>query len=561
MKVFQDLNPRGLASNEYGGITYRCMIKLEEGMTDDQIRHAIYYNGSVHATKYYSWKDGPVNFKMISDQAKGAGINFVVNNSIHLGTPNMSLELFAKTTGIMADLLDDSGWNESNAAIALMNEPGKLVGHGTKGAKKYVEYIKRADEKVNGRYKLWLINDEYHLLDEEYVFTHTTDVPKRVFCPHHLSSLGKTPAWKHVEYAATQAATWGVPVGCSEGGAWFHHYRSETGHAINVKLLEECKKWRYDFCAIVCIDNNEYTIAHTWGTLGYRVWNNDYTTNTRPLDYWNKFVEVIKKYKEGEPPVPEPEDRILRLTEPLINGDDVKECQGHLRRLGFDLYVDGWYGNSQSVPSVKKFQELKGLVQDGAVGPITWKALRETEVADFYPEVYQDIYTKRDYSVPLIDKFLSEYASPELDGHGKFFKLAENTYGEPVEWQLADAWQESVLGTSYHGRTKKNLYGWGITDSGVTSVAYFDTFAQCIDHVAMKVKALYFDEGAPYNNGLHIFGKEVKYSTAPYNAIMKAKYYRKICSIMDNYEEPSLPVPESLDELLLILDERYVKKI
>ena len=104
------------------------------------------------------------------------------------------------------------------------------------------------------------------MLDEEYVFTHTTEVPGRIFCPHHLSSLGKTPAWKNVEYAATQAATWGVPVGCSEGGAWFHPYRSEEGHAINVKLLEECAKFNYDFCAIVCIDNNEWTIANTWGT-------------------------------------------------------------------------------------------------------------------------------------------------------------------------------------------------------------------------------------------------------------------------------------------------------
>jgi len=40
-------------------------------------------------------------------------------------------------------------------------------------------------------------------------------------------------------YAKTRANEWGVAIGCSEGGAWYHPYRSETGHGIIVKLLEE----------------------------------------------------------------------------------------------------------------------------------------------------------------------------------------------------------------------------------------------------------------------------------------------------------------------------------
>lgn len=308
MKVYQDLNPRGLASNEYGGLTFRLMVKLDENLPDDQLRHAIYNEatGQHIAPKYYSWKDNsnkliPVNFKLMSKQAKEAGINFVVNNCMSLENSNTTPEFFARVTGIIADLLEQDGWTKENSAIALFNEPGKYLGHGTEGAKKYVEYVKRTNDFVKGRYNLWLINDEYHLLDEEYVFTHTTDIPGRIFCPHHLSSLGKTPAWKHVEYAATQAASWGVPVGCSEGGAWFHPYRSETGHAINVKLLEECAKFNYDFCAIVCVQNNEWTVANTWGTLGYLIYNNDYSVLAEGTEYWDRFIKVLKQYKEEIP--------------------------------------------------------------------------------------------------------------------------------------------------------------------------------------------------------------------------------------------------------------------
>jgi len=304
MIVYQDLNPRGLASNEYGGLTYRLMIHLDESMSDEQLRHAIYYSATgSQVPHYYSWGT-PINFKFMSDQAKAAGIKFTVNNTFQQVTLNPSAEFYGRVSGIIADLLDDLGWTKDTAAIALMNEPGKWVGQGIPGATKYVEFVKRAYEKVNGRYKLWLVNDEYFapVFDATYVFTHLPGIPKEdiIFCPHHLSSLGKTPAWDNVRDAKTQANEWGVSIGCSEGGAWFHPYRSETGHAINVKLLEECKKYDYEFCAIVCIDNNEYTISHTWGTLGYRVWNNDYTATTRPLDYWTRWLEVIKQYKEEE---------------------------------------------------------------------------------------------------------------------------------------------------------------------------------------------------------------------------------------------------------------------
>ncbi len=321
MDTYQDLNPRGLViPSNFGGVTFRTLMTLTDGMPTDKLRHALYYGG--RRDHFYNWKDENgtpimINMALMSDQAKAAGLKFTVSNSTERfwnGTGLIPLGLHARASGIIADLLEEEGWTSDNAAIALFNEPGKgkhgdgpqaNCGPGIEGAKKYVEYVKRASELVDGRFPLWIINDEYHHIDEEYVFNNTKDVPKRVFGVHHLSSLGKTPAWKHVEYAATQAATWGVPVGCSEGGPWFHPYRSEEGHAIAVKLLEECAKFNYDFCAMVGVAINEYTVTKIWRTLGYLVYNNDYTELSRTdISKWNQFNNVLKLYKK-EIPMPE----------------------------------------------------------------------------------------------------------------------------------------------------------------------------------------------------------------------------------------------------------------
>jgi hypothetical protein len=58
-------------------------------------------------------------------------------------------------------------------------------------------------------------------------------------------------------------------------------------------------------------------------------------------------------------------------------GWEVVEAQCLLREAGFSPRgTDGIYGEN-TVNAVKRFQKDKGLADDGAVGPDTWKALRE----------------------------------------------------------------------------------------------------------------------------------------------------------------------------------------
>ena len=67
--------------------------------------------------------------------------------------------------------------------------------------------------------------------------------------------------------------------------------------------------------------------------------------------------------------------RILKVTSPLMYGDDVKTVQNKLNSLGYNCgTADGYYGNATK-SAVISFQSAKGLTADGEVGPATWNAL------------------------------------------------------------------------------------------------------------------------------------------------------------------------------------------
>lgn len=64
-------------------------------------------------------------------------------------------------------------------------------------------------------------------------------------------------------------------------------------------------------------------------------------------------------------------DRMLYVTRPALQGDDVRDLQRRLNRLGFDAgYVDGIYG-LQTFDAVRDFQLNVGLNVDGITGPQT----------------------------------------------------------------------------------------------------------------------------------------------------------------------------------------------
>jgi N-acetylmuramoyl-L-alanine amidase len=82
-------------------------------------------------------------------------------------------------------------------------------------------------------------------------------------------------------------------------------------------------------------------------------------------DTWRSLVAA--SYRLG--------DRMLYVTRPLLHGDDIRELQRRLNRLGFDSgYDDGIYG-AQTFEAVREFQLNVGLDVDGIAGPDSFDVL------------------------------------------------------------------------------------------------------------------------------------------------------------------------------------------
>jgi peptidoglycan hydrolase-like protein with peptidoglycan-binding domain len=65
--------------------------------------------------------------------------------------------------------------------------------------------------------------------------------------------------------------------------------------------------------------------------------------------------------------------RLLLLTNPMMNGADVRQWQQRMVDRGWHLTADGWYG-LETLSICKSFQSDKGLVIDGVIGRSTWDA-------------------------------------------------------------------------------------------------------------------------------------------------------------------------------------------
>ncbi|MFJ1706877.1 N-acetylmuramoyl-L-alanine amidase [Kitasatospora sp. NPDC088346] len=86
----------------------------------------------------------------------------------------------------------------------------------------------------------------------------------------------------------------------------------------------------------------------------------------------------------GAPPFP---GRILRLTEPLMHGGDVRTVQARLIERTWSVGpdgADGWYGEHTrtTVTAFQRDSAANGwpLADDGEVGPLTWAALWDRPV-------------------------------------------------------------------------------------------------------------------------------------------------------------------------------------
>jgi chitosanase len=71
---------------------------------------------------------------------------------------------------------------------------------------------------------------------------------------------------------------------------------------------------------------------------------------------------------------PPPSSNILKLTNPLMRGNEVRKLQEALRNAGIRVGTDGVFG-PDTERAVKEFQLSRGMTADGIVGPATTRAL------------------------------------------------------------------------------------------------------------------------------------------------------------------------------------------
>ncbi|WP_072619906.1 peptidoglycan-binding protein [Spirulina major] len=74
-------------------------------------------------------------------------------------------------------------------------------------------------------------------------------------------------------------------------------------------------------------------------------------------------------------PTPPPSSNILKLTNPLMRGNEVRQLQEALRNAGIRVGTDGVFG-PDTERAVKEFQLNRGMTADGIVGPATTRALK-----------------------------------------------------------------------------------------------------------------------------------------------------------------------------------------
>jgi Putative peptidoglycan binding domain len=98
--------------------------------------------------------------------------------------------------------------------------------------------------------------------------------------------------------------------------------------------------------------------------------------NIREPATWKAKFQIIQfaLIALSQPNAQPGQPRLLQLTKPLMQGDDVIDVQRALIKVGFNINDDGFFGNDTDT-AITAFQQNNGLTPDGIVGSSTRKAL------------------------------------------------------------------------------------------------------------------------------------------------------------------------------------------
>lgn len=153
-------------------------------------------------------------------------------------------------------------------------------------------------------------------------------------------------------------------------------FESYVEDAVEVDLDDN------QFSALVCFCFNVGPGTEGFGgsTLLKLLNDGDYQGAANQFPVWNKVNGepwlglTRRRLAEQALFLGMPEVRVLTLTEPIMQGEDVRQVQEALIAAGINVSADGIFGKDTD-RAVRQFQQQKGLTADGVVGAQTRKEL------------------------------------------------------------------------------------------------------------------------------------------------------------------------------------------
>jgi chitosanase len=158
----------------------------------------------------------------------------------------------------------------------------------------------------------------------------------------------------------------------SGGGGW-QRLASQTNDQFDTIGNIDEERWYGHYVAL----RREWLAASASAPVRKSVYRMDAFIDLIGQDKWDlplpltvRGVTIDEKVLAGTAPA----RRLVKLTSPFMTGDDVRRVQQALVNAGYAANVDGIYGPG-TTQMVKQFQQARGLVPDGIVGPTTLAAL------------------------------------------------------------------------------------------------------------------------------------------------------------------------------------------
>jgi N-acetylmuramoyl-L-alanine amidase len=203
--------------------------------------------------------------------------------------------------------------------------------------------------------------------------------------PLVINSAYRTIAQQAILYNHAKARRCGIPI-----AAWPGRSNHQSGLAIDIQNVDGWRPylqrhgWRWagagDYPHFDYVRGGVRDIRGVAVMAFQRLWNHHNLND--PIDEdgiygASSHARLMKSPIEGFGLVPlGGAVRILRLSQPLMRGADVRVIQTALGKAGFEVTADGIYGTGTEA-AVKQFQAQTNLIADGIVGPATRKTLED----------------------------------------------------------------------------------------------------------------------------------------------------------------------------------------